>query len=150
MIRISVYLFLSIAWIAMALSQEQEIRAVLDKQVQAWNNGDMEGYMDGYWKSDSLLFTSGGNIQRGWQATLEKYKKGYSTKAKMGTLRFSQLEIYLLSQESAWVFGHWELEREKDHPQGVFTLVFKKCSGGWKIVHDHTSVETAQNTKTKK
>jgi len=150
MIRIIVSLFLMTAWAALGLSQQQEIQSVLDMQVKAWNDGNMERYMDGYWKSDSLLFTSGGNIQRGWQATLEKYKKGYSTKAKMGTLNFSQLGINLLSQESAWVFGHWELEREKDHPRGVFTLIFRKFSDGWKIVHDHTSVEPLQKTKTKK
>jgi ketosteroid isomerase-like protein len=87
----------------------KEIESVLVHQAEAWCNGDIEGYMNGYWKSDSLLFTSGGNIQRGWQATLEKYKKSYATNTKMGTLKFSKLEINLLSPESAWVFGHWEL-----------------------------------------
>lgn len=116
-----------------------DIRAVLDAQVRAWNHGDIEGFMEGYWKSGSLLFTSGGSVQRGWKATLEKYKASYTTKSKMGILRFSQLEIQLLSPESAWVFGHWELERDKDRPHGVFTLILKKFSEGWKIVHDHTS-----------
>ncbi|HZY11082.1 MAG TPA: DUF4440 domain-containing protein, partial [Bacteroidota bacterium] len=115
------------------------VQSILDKQAEAWNKGDIEGYMEGYWESDSLLFTSGGKIQRGWKATIEKYKKSYDTKAKMGTLKFSQLEINRLSQESAWVFGHWELERRDDHPQGVFTLILRKFSGGWKIIHDHTS-----------
>ena len=117
----------------------KDIEAVLSSQASAWNSGDIEGYMQGYWKSDSLLFTSGGKIQRGWKATFEKYKKSYNTKAKMGTLKFSQLEINLLSPESAWVFGHWELVRDSDHPKGVFTLILRKFPDGWKIIHDHTS-----------
>ncbi len=118
---------------------KEEILAMLNKQVEAWNRGDIEGFMQGYWKSDSLLFTSGGNIQRGWNATLEKYQKNYNTKSKMGVLKFTELECTLLSPESAWVFGHWELKRESDRPAGVFTLLFKKFSDGWKIIHDHTS-----------
>ena len=120
-------------------SAMKDINLVLTEQAAAWNSGDIEGYMQGYWKSDSLLFTSGGNIQRGWNATLEKYKKSYDTKEKMGTLVFSNVEYYLLSPSSAWVFGHWELERKGDHPQGVFTLILKKFPDGWKIIHDHTS-----------
>jgi len=120
-------------------TESQQIQALLNDQMNAWNRGDIEGYMQGYWKSDSLLFTSGGKIQRGWKATFEKYKKSYNTKAKMGTLKFSQLEINLLSHESAWVFGRWELQREKDNPKGVFTLILRKFSDGWKIIHDHTS-----------
>ena len=117
----------------------KDIKLVLTKQAEAWNRGDIEGYMDGYWKSDSLLFTSGGKIQRGWKATLEKYKKSYNTKEKMGALKFSELEFNLLSDGSAWVFGHWGLARKDDHPEGVFTLILRKFSDGWKIVHDHTS-----------
>ena len=95
--------------------------------------------MQGYWHSDSLLFTSGGTIQRGWQATLEKYRKSYSTKAQMGTLLFSELEVTLLSSSAALVLGHWELQSDKDHPGGVFSLVLRKFSDGWKVIHDHTS-----------
>ncbi|MBI4546372.1 MAG: DUF4440 domain-containing protein, partial [Ignavibacteriae bacterium] len=119
----------------------KEIESILISQAAAWNRGDIEGYMQGYWKSDSLLFTSGGKIHRGWKATFEKYKKSYNTKEKMGTLNFSQLEIIVLSPESAWVFGHWELQRDKDNPKGVFTLVLRKFTDGWKIIHDHTSKE---------
>jgi ketosteroid isomerase-like protein len=122
-----------------SLGWKEEIQSVIMKQQEAWNRGDIEGYMQGYWKSDSLLFTSGGKIQRGWKATFEKYRKSYSTKAKMGKLSFSDLQINLLSPEAAWVFGRWELKREKDNPKGVFTLIFKKFLDGWKIVHDHTS-----------
>ncbi len=120
---------------------EAAIESVLVRQAEAWNRGDIAGYMEGYWHSDSLLFTSGGAIQRGWNATFEKYSKTYDSPDKMGTLKFSDLEIYRLSKKSAWVFGHWELQRKHDHPAGVFTLVLRKFAGEWKIVHDHTSVQ---------
>jgi len=116
-----------------------EIQTVLDNQTKAWNNGDIDGYMKYYWHSDSLLFTSGGQIRRGWQATIEKYKKSYNSREMMGTLRFTGLEVHLLSAESAWAFGRWELNRKKDHPGGVFTLILRKFSDGWKIIQDHTS-----------
>lgn len=118
---------------------QAEIGSVLTLQADAWNAGDIAGYMKGYWRSDSLLFTSGGSVRRGWDETFDKYKKRYATKAAMGTLGFSGLEYHLLSEGSAWVFGRWALEREKDRPNGVFTLVLRKFNGKWKIVHDHTS-----------
>jgi ketosteroid isomerase-like protein len=118
---------------------EREVSAVLTAQMTAWNAGDIAGYMDGYWRSDSLLFTSGGSVRRGWRETFEKYAKRYPTKEKMGTLAFSGLEYHRLSGESAWVFGAWALERASDRPNGVFTLVLRKIDGAWKVVHDHTS-----------
>ncbi|TLY30982.1 MAG: DUF4440 domain-containing protein [Ignavibacteria bacterium] len=118
-----------------------EIRSVIEIQAKAWNRGDIDGYMEYYWHSDSMLFTSGGQIRRGWQATLDKYKKSYNSREKMGTLRFSEVEVHLLSPESAWAFGHWELKRKNDHPGGVFTVIFRKFADGWKIIHDHTSAE---------
>ncbi len=121
-----------------------EIRAVLDRQVAAWNKADIDGYMQGYWQSDNMLFTSGGKVQQGWRAARDKYKAGYSTKEAMGTLAFSDVECNLLSGESAWIFGHWALRRAKDQPHGVFTLVMRKFPEGWKIVHDHTSAELPQ------
>jgi ketosteroid isomerase-like protein len=119
-----------------------EIRAVLENQSKAWNKGDIDGYMQYYRHSDSLLFTSGGQIRRGRQATIEKYKKSYNSREMMGTLRFTGLEVHLLSGESAWAFGRWELKRKKDHPGGVFTLILRKFSDGWKIIHDHTSSDS--------
>jgi len=141
-ISFTIILLAGVISIASSLSPagwQKEIQSVLTNQQDAWNNGDIERYMQGYWKSDSLLFTSGGNIQRGWQATIEKYKKSYDTKEKMGKLYFSDLELNLLSAESAWIFGHWELKRSKDNPRGVFTLIVRKFEDGWKIIHDHTS-----------
>lgn len=117
----------------------QQIRSVLDNQCVAWNKGDIEGYMEGYWRSDSLLFTSGGNVERGWKSTLEKYKKSYDSREKMGTLIFSDLQFSLLSERSGWILGRWKLQREIDAAEGMFTLIFKKFDGDWKIIHDHTS-----------
>ena len=116
-----------------------EIRGVLDRQVEAWNDGDIAGYMEGYWRSDSVVFTSGGRVHRGWQATFETYVARYDTHEKMGTLRFSNLEITLLSDGSAFILGSWELLRADDRPHGIFTLVLRRFVNGWRIIHDHTS-----------
>jgi ketosteroid isomerase-like protein len=115
------------------------IRAVLDAQRDAWNRGDIEGYMDGYDRSKDTVFVSGDNVTRGWQTVQERYKKNYDTREKMGVLTFSDLEINLLSETSAVVLGRWMLKRINDEPHGRFTLIFKKTKSGWKIIHDHTS-----------
>ena len=115
------------------------IRKVMDDQTAAWNRGDIEGFMDGYWKADNLTFISGVNVTRGWQATLDRYKKSYDTREKMGVLKFSDLEFTILSKDAAIVLGSWELTREKDNPKGKFTLTFRKFKEGWRIVMDHTS-----------
>ncbi len=117
---------------------ESDIRTLMNEQVAAWNIGDIEGFMRGYWNSDKLVFVSS-NITRGWQPTLDRYKKGYDTRAKMGTLSFSDLEITVLSKDAAVVLGSWALARENDNPKGKFTLIFRKFKDGWRIVHDHTS-----------
>jgi|SRR5947209_708479 len=115
------------------------IRAVLDAQVAAWNRGDIEGFMDGYWRSPETVFVSGDTVTHGWQTVLDRYKKGYSTREKMGTLTFSDLEIKLISKDAAIATGRWQLARTGDTPHGRFTLIFRKTSQGWRIVHDHTS-----------
>jgi len=115
------------------------IRAVLDAQRDAWNRGDIEGYMDGYERSDQTVFVSGDNVTRGWQTVLDRYKKTYNTREKMGTLTFSDLEITLPGKDAAVVLGRWHLQRAKDEPHGRFTLIFRKSKQGWKIIHDHTS-----------
>lgn len=114
------------------------IRAVLDAQVAAWNRGDLEGYMDGYERSPHIVFISGDRLTRGWQTVLERYKRSYDTREKMGVLTFSDVEITILGKDAALVFGRWQL-RAKDEPRGRFTLLFKKTKNGWRIVHDHTS-----------
>jgi ketosteroid isomerase-like protein len=121
------------------LKSERDITKVLTDQVAAWNRGDIDGFMRGYWKSDKLIFVSGDNVTRGWQPTLDRYKKSYDTRAKMGTLSFSDLEINVLSKDAAVVLGSWSLARDGDDPHGKFTLTFRRFSEGWRIIIDHTS-----------
>ena len=116
-----------------------DITAVMDEQAAAWNRGDVVEFMKGYWNSDSLVFVSGDSVTRGWKPTLERYKKNYNSREKMGFLKFSDLEIDVLSKTSAVVLGSWSLIRSADNPHGKFTLIFKKIGGNWQIVHDHTS-----------
>ena len=116
-----------------------DITALMNEQAKAWNSGDIDGFMRGYWNSEKLLFVSGDNVTRGWQPTLDRYKKSYDSRAKMGTLTFSGLEITLLSKDSAVVLGSWSLARDGDNPHGKFTLTFRKFREGWRIIIDHTS-----------
>jgi ketosteroid isomerase-like protein len=118
---------------------KSDITAVMDAQAAAWNRGDVDEFMRGYWNSNDLVFVSGENVTRGWKPTLDRYKKNYNTRDKMGFLKFSDLEIDVLSKTSAVVLGSWSLIRAADNPHGKFTLIFKKFGDGWKIVHDHTS-----------
>jgi len=125
---------------------ESRIRAVLDDQVAAWNRGDVEGFMEGYWKSDATVFLSSRGISRGWQALLNRYRQSYPDQAAMGRLSFSELEITILSPDAALILGRWQLERENDRPGGVFTLVAHRLPEGWRIIHEHTSrVPAAQH-----
>jgi ketosteroid isomerase-like protein len=116
-----------------------EIRRVLETQTAAWNRGSVEDFMAGYWKSENLVFISGDTVRRGWQTVTDNYKKNYNTREKMGTLTFSELEITLLSKDSAVVLGRWKVQHEPKDDQGRFTLIFRKFKDCWKIVHDHTS-----------
>jgi len=116
-----------------------DITNVLKSQDAAWNRGDIDAFMEDYWKSEELRFASAGNVNRGWQATMDGYKTRYPDKAAMGELSFTDLEIKVLSPKYAQVFGRWALKREKDNPGGLFTLLFEKQDGKWLIVSDHTS-----------
>jgi ketosteroid isomerase-like protein len=118
---------------------ESLIRAVLDAQRDAWNRGDIEGYMDGYARSPKTEFVGGDSISRGWQNVLDRYKKKYDTREKMGTLSFSEVEVTMLTKDAALVLGRWRLKRANDEPKGTFTLLFRKTKAGWRIVHDHSS-----------
>jgi ketosteroid isomerase-like protein len=125
-----------------ALAAEADLAAikrVLSAQNEAWNRGDIPGFMEGYWKSEKLRFASGGTITHGWQTTLERYLKRYPDQAAMGTLTFTDYEVTLLAPDAALVFGKWELQRAKDKPWGLYTLVLRKLDGRWLIVSDHTS-----------
>ena len=118
---------------------EADILAVMDAQTAAWNRGDIDGFMKGYWKSEQLVFVSGDEVSRGWQPTLERYKKNYATHEKMGALSFTNVTVELISKDAAVVLGSWSLARAADNPKGKFTLIFRKFKDGWRIVYDHTS-----------
>ena len=118
---------------------ETAIRAVIEAQRNAWNRGDVEGYMDGYERSPDTTFLSGDNLTKGWQTVLDRYKAKYDTREKMGVLTFSDLEIRMLSNDSALVTGRWMLKRTSDEPHGRFSLIFRRTKVGWRIIHDHTS-----------
>ena len=116
-----------------------QIRSILHAQQDAWNRGDIDGFMNGYARSVSTVFISEDSVRRGWETVRARYRQKYSDRAKMGTLSFSDIEINLLSSDAAVVLGRWRLERAKDRPHGRFTLIFRRLPGGWRIVHDHTS-----------
>ena len=125
---------------AFSFAQDQKaISNLLEKQRLAWNRGDLNGYMNGYWKSDSLLFVGKSGPKYGWKTTLENYKKSYPDDDAMGTLTFNILQINIIDLKNAFVLGAWHLKRDKDEPQGFFTLWLKRIKGEWKIVVDHTS-----------
>ena len=126
----------------------KDIRGVLEAQAAAWNKGDLDGFMAGYWNDEKLTFISGGGIAQGWKATKERYEKRYKADGKeMGKLTFSELKVESLGANTALVLGKFELvfEKEKDEKKktarGRFTLIVKKFADGWKVVHDHTSAE---------
>ncbi len=116
----------------------QAILKVLDDQDRAWNAGDIDSFMIGYWNSPELTFASGGEITRGWKETLERYHKRYPDRLAMGRVSFSETTVKFLGPDAALVLGRWRLEREKPIG-GVFSLVFRRIEGKWLIVHDHTS-----------
>ena len=120
----------------------RQITRVLEVQKQAWNDGDINAFMSHYWKSDELTFSSGGQIVRGWDATLKRYRDRYPTSREMGKLDFDQLEVTLLGESAALVLGHWELQRDPQPVGGSFSIVLRRFDGRWLIIHDHTSVKS--------
>ena len=119
-------------------SAEKEILAVMDMQEKAWSEGDIDAFMQGYWKSDSLMFVGKNGIKYGWQTTLDNYKTSYPDKAAMGKLEFEVLKLEV-NEDAANMLGKWSLIREEDNPNGYFTLYWKKIDGRWVITIDHTS-----------
>jgi ketosteroid isomerase-like protein len=115
------------------------IHHVMDEQQEAWNRGDIKGFMDGYWASDSLRFIGKRGITYGWQATLENYQKSYPDSEAMGKLQFTNLTTELTGDSSAYVIGKWELFRSTDTLSGHYSLLWKQLNGKWLIVADHTS-----------
>ena len=115
------------------------IAKILDDQHTAWNRGDIDAFLQGYWHSPELTFSGSGGIARGWDAVLVRYKKTYPDRAAMGQLDFSQLEFHFLGPDAALVLGHWHLVRAEGDIGGVFSLVWQRFPEGWRIIHDHTS-----------
>ena len=116
-----------------------EILGTMKAQEEAWNRGDLKGFMNGYWESDSLRFIGKSGITRGWAQTLANYERGYPDRAAMGKLTFTILIVEKLGPKSTGVTGKWHLQREKDAPEGYFSLIWKKIGGRWVIVADHSS-----------
>jgi ketosteroid isomerase-like protein len=116
-----------------------QIRSVLEMQSAAWNRGDLEAFMQGYWKSEETEFIGASGITRGWQAVLDRYRRNYPDGKAMGRLSFSNLEVHIVCPDAAFAIGNFQLEREKDRPAGIFTLNFRKFKEGWRIVADHTT-----------
>ena len=121
-------------------ADREAIHAVLSAQQAAWNRGDVDAFLVGYWRSPELTFSGSSGVARGWEGVLARYKKSYPDKAAMGQLDFSELEFRFLGPDAALVLGRWHLKREKEEDVGgVFTLVWERFPDGWKIIHDHTS-----------
>jgi beta-aspartyl-peptidase (threonine type) len=121
-------------------STQSTIRRELQYQELEWNAGNLDGFMSVYWQSDDLTFFSGGTVTKGWQATLDRYRKRYQEEGKeMGQLEFNDLQITALTVDHAIARGHWKVVTSKESFEGLFTLVLKRIDGKWKIVHDHTS-----------
>ena len=118
---------------------EKGVLAVLMDQVEAWNAGDIESFMEGYWNSPQLRFASGGSVREGWQETLDRYRKTYPDRAAMGALTFDEIDVRALGAERALALGRWRLVREADELNGLFTLILEIKDGAWRVVHDHTS-----------
>ncbi len=116
------------------------VRAVIEAQQAAWNRGDIDGFMDGYDRSEATTFVSGDDLTRGWQTVLDRYKKSYTSRALMGTLTFSDLDIKPIGPTLAIVDGRWKLKRADDAPHGRFTLFFSRINNNWRITHDTTTL----------
>lgn len=115
------------------------IKEVMNEQAKCWSNGDLEGFMNGYWKSDSLRFLGKRGLTKGWQTTLNNYKKSYPDKKTMGILKFSCISFEAMNERNMFVVGKWALEREKDTLSGYYSLLWAKIDGRWKVIFDHTN-----------
>jgi ketosteroid isomerase-like protein len=118
---------------------EQAVRRLLNNQLKGWNKGDIGCYMEGYWKSDSLVFIGKNGVKYGYRTTLENYKKNYPDTTVMGKLSFDLLEVKRLSTDYFSVIGKWYLQRSIGDVQGHFSLLMKRIKGKWMIVMDHSS-----------
>jgi ketosteroid isomerase-like protein len=148
-LRLPVIAYILIAALVCAAPEQAatsvaEIQSGLTAQQDAWNRGDIDGFMNGYARSASTVFVSQDEVSRGWETVRDRYRVKYSDRTKMGTLNFSEIEVTMLSPDAAVVLGRWRLKRASDEPHGRFTLIFKHLPEGWRIIHDHTSAAPSQ------
>ncbi|MCB0460246.1 MAG: DUF4440 domain-containing protein [Flavobacteriaceae bacterium] len=120
-------------------TSKQEITTMMLQQAKDWSNGDLEAFMEGYIKSDSLKFVGSRGITYGWQQTLDNYKRGYPTKEHTGTLTFNLLDFDQLADDLFLVIGEYHLKRSVGDADGMFSIILKKIDGEWKIIADHSS-----------
>ncbi len=132
-------LFTTVASFAQPGKDEKEIKDLLNRQTLSWNRGNIDEFMSGYWKNDSLMFVGKSGVTYGYTNTLNNYKKNYSDSAQMGKLFFDILQAKKLSAEYYWVLGKWFLKRSVGDIGGHYTLLFRKIAGKWMIVADHSS-----------
>ncbi len=118
------------------VDDETAIRKILEDQRQAWNNYDLEGFMQGYWKSEELKFYGSNGVTYGWDNTLKRYKTAYPTKEHTGTLKFVLNDISKIDKNSYYVMGEYHLERSVGNADGIFMIILKKIDGEWKIIAD--------------
>lgn len=130
---------------ALSLADRTAITTLLNEQREAWNRGDLDGFMAGYERSEDLLFASGGKVQRGWQRTLDRYRTRYGSQpGDMGTLAFTEIEVTDLGANAALVVGRYTLTDTPKAGTGIFTLVFSRTPAGWRIIADHTSAAASE------
>jgi ketosteroid isomerase-like protein len=140
--KLFTFLIISVAFTGFIQAQskdEKDVRQLLTEQDAAWNRGDIEGFMKGYWLSDSLMFIGKSGITYGWQKTMENYKNRYPDTAAMGKLNFEYIEMKQLSENYFFVVGKWYLTRTIGNLNGAFTLLLRKINNTWVIVKDHSS-----------
>ncbi|MDI3322486.1 YybH family protein [Pinibacter soli] len=133
------FFLLTLAPVFSQSKNEEAIRKVLNDQLQAWNRGNIDDFMKGYWKSDSLIFVGKSGVTYGYQNTLDNYKKNYKDTVQMGKLFFEVLQVKPLSGDTYFVVGKWFLKRTVGDIGGIYTLLFKKINGKWLIIADHSS-----------
>ena len=138
MVRFVLCFLIFVSFSAKAQDDKELVLKVLEDQSQCWNQGDIDCFMQGYWKSDSLMFVGNSGITYGWQGTLERYKTTYPDRTAMGQLTFEIMEVNSLGDDIYFVVGKFFLERTIEDLNGIFTLVFRKIKGRWVIVADHT------------
>lgn len=143
MLRLSFFLLIIVFGLGQEVhaqsKAERACLSILDRQTQAWNRGDLEGFMDGYWESDSLMYIGKAGVTYGYASTLQRYRQNYGDTARMGRLTFRILHVKRLSSRYIQVVGQWSLRRSAGDVGGHYTLLFRRMAGRWVIVSDHSS-----------